>query len=80
MAEEIRIDNTETLKNALNRIAEFEKENAELRRIAGHQQSSNMDRFFENEKLKEGLAEQNENFAYPKAIMRKLYDNGLWIF
>jgi hypothetical protein len=29
--EEIRTDNTETLVNALERIAELEKENAELR-------------------------------------------------
>jgi len=29
--EEIRTDNTETLKNAMERIAELEKENAELR-------------------------------------------------
>lgn len=30
--EEIRTDNTETLKNALERIAELEKENAELKK------------------------------------------------
>lgn len=38
------------------RIAEVEKENAELRAIAENQQSSNMSRYFENKKLKEGLA------------------------
>ena len=38
------------------RIAELEKENAELRRVAEFQQSSNMNRHFENKKLKEGLA------------------------
>ncbi len=38
------------------RIAELEKENAELRAIAEFQQSSNMSRHFENKKLKEGLA------------------------
>lgn len=32
------------------------KENAELRAIAENQQSSNMSRYFENKKLKEGLA------------------------
>ena len=35
---------------------ELEKENAELRKIAEFQQSSNMSRHFENKKLKEGLA------------------------
>ena len=38
------------------RIDELEKENAELRAIAENQQSSNMSRYFENKKLKEGLA------------------------
>ena len=38
------------------RIAELEKENAELRKIAEFQQSSNMSRHFENKKIKEGLA------------------------
>ena len=32
------------------------KENAELRNIAEFQQSSNMNRYFENKRLKEGLA------------------------
>jgi len=35
---------------------ELEKENAELRKVAEFQQSSNMSRHFENKKLKEGLA------------------------
>ena len=35
------------------RIAELEKENAELRNIAEFQQSSNMSRYFENKKLKD---------------------------
>ena len=34
----------------------LEKENAELRKVAEFQQSSNMSRHFENKKLKEGLA------------------------
>ncbi len=38
------------------RIKQLEKENAELRAIAENQQSSNMSRYFENKKLKEGLA------------------------
>jgi hypothetical protein len=38
------------------RIAELEQENAELRKVAEFQQSSNMSRYFENKKLKEGLA------------------------
>ena len=40
----------------LKGIAELEKENAELRKVAEFQQSSNMNRHFENKKLKEGLA------------------------
>lgn len=39
-----------------NKIAELEAENAELRKVAEFQQSSNMSRHFENKKLKEGLA------------------------
>ena len=35
---------------------ELEKENAELRKVAEFQQSSNISRYFENKKLKEGLA------------------------
>ena len=35
---------------------DLEKENAELRKVAEFQQSSNMNRHFENKKLKEGLA------------------------
>ena len=36
-------------------VEELEKENAELRKVAEFQQSSNMSRHFENKKLKEGL-------------------------
>lgn len=39
-----------------DKIAELERENAELKSIAEFQQSSNMSRHFENKKLKEGLA------------------------
>lgn len=46
----------ENLENAFKRIEELEKENAELRKVAEFQQSSNMSRHFENKKLKEGLA------------------------
>lgn len=48
-------------KSAVERIAELEKENAELRNIAEFQQSSNMNRYFENKKLKDentGLKEK----------------------
>lgn len=38
------------------RIADLEKENAELRKVAEFQQSSNMNTHLENKKLKEGLA------------------------
>lgn len=37
-------------------LAELEKENAELRKVAEFQQSINMSRYFENKKLKEGFA------------------------
>lgn len=37
-------------------VAKLEKENAELRKVAEFQQSSNMDTHLENKKLKEGLA------------------------
>lgn len=37
-------------------VAKLEKENAELRKVAEFQQSSNMNTHFENKKLKEGLA------------------------
>ena len=37
-------------------LKDFEKENAELRKVAEFQQSSNMNRYLENKKLKEGLA------------------------
>lgn len=39
-----------------NKIVELQKENAELRKIAEFQQSSNMETHFENKKLKEVLA------------------------
>ena len=41
---------------AIEYITELEKENAELRKIAEFQQSSNMGTHLENKKLKEGLA------------------------
>jgi prefoldin subunit 5 len=48
------------LKEEINKIAfargNLEEENAELRKVAEFQQSSNMNRYFENKKLKEGLA------------------------
>jgi hypothetical protein len=37
-------------------IKELQKENAELKKVAEFQQSSNISRHFENKKLKEGLA------------------------
>lgn len=64
--EEIRTDNTETLKNALERIKELEKENAELRSIADFQTSSNMDRYFQLKRSKEQLTKA-------KGIIRTLY-------
>ena len=43
------------LKVALEKGEQLEKENAELKKVAEFQQSSNMSRHFENKKLKEGL-------------------------
>lgn len=40
----------------IDKCRDLEKENAELRKVAEFQQSSNMSRHFENKKLKEGLA------------------------
>ena len=45
-----------TYEKNLADATELEKENAELRKVAEFQQSSNMSRHFENKKLKEGLA------------------------
>ena len=64
--EEIRTDNMETLKNALERIAELENENAELKSIADFQTSSNMDRYFQLKRSKEQLTKAKE-------ILRGLY-------
>ena len=55
--EEIRTDNTKTLKNALERIKEIEKENTELKSIADFQTSSNMDRYFQLKRSKEQLTQ-----------------------
>ena len=50
------LEDTEILNKAYEkRFDDLEKENAELRKVAEFQQSSNMSRHFENKKLKEGL-------------------------
>lgn len=54
------MDNTETLKNALERIKELEKENAELKSIADFQTSSNMDRYFQLKRSKEQLTKAKD--------------------
>ena len=51
-----RTTREEARTNLFKIINDLEKENAELRKIAEFQQSSNMSRHFENKKLKEGLA------------------------
>lgn len=50
------------------RIAELEKENAELRNIAEFQQSSDMSRYFENKKYVGQLTKAKE-------IIKKLYSH-----
>lgn len=56
----VRFSNIKEMLSYMNkqrvRIIDLEKENAELRKVAEFQQSSNMSRYFENKKLKEGLA------------------------
>ena len=42
MTEEIRTDNSETLKNALNRIAELEKQNEELQEELKNSMNNNV--------------------------------------
>ena len=46
------------------------KENAELRNIAEFQQSSNMNRYFENKKLKDENAELKEKVSYLEDNLR----------
>ena len=51
------LEDTEILnKTYEKRFSDLEKENAELRKVAEFQQSSNMETHLENKKLKEGLA------------------------
>ena len=68
--EEIRTDNTEALKNALERIAKLEKENAELKAQSEEVKKNMFERFRDGElgelqKTTEGFAEQSEgDFEY----------------
>lgn len=51
------LEDTEILNKTYGkRFSDLEKENAELRKVAEFQQSSNMDTHLKNKKLKEGLA------------------------
>lgn len=50
--EECEIEISKAIMEMRKRIAELEKENAEFRKIAVFQQSSNMNTHFENKKLK----------------------------
>lgn len=62
-------------KSAVERIAELEKENAEFRNIAEFQQSSNMNRYFENKKLKDentGLKEKLDKIR--KYLVYDIFD------
>ena len=52
-----------------NRLAELEKENAELKSIADFQQSSDMDRYFQLKKSKEQLTKAKEMCEDMKADM-----------
>jgi uncharacterized coiled-coil protein SlyX len=57
--EEIRTDNTKTLKNALERIAELEKENAELKETVT--------------KMNNVITESFSNLTKAKELVRSLY-------
>ena len=73
MTEEIRTDNSETLKNALNRIAELEKQNEELQEELKNSMNNNVKwgaeladakqiiiRFYRHIFLREGFMELND--------------------
>jgi len=61
---------TATLRKAvseLERIAELEKENEELRKVAEYQQATSMNRYFRNKAL-------DENLIIAKSLIRRLID------
>ena len=58
--EECEIETSKAIMEMRTNIAKLEKENAEFRNIAEFQQSSNMNRYFENKKLKDENAELKE--------------------
>lgn len=75
MTEEIKTDNTETLKNALERIDELEKEYKDLEWQFKEVIEDNDYWQAENKKLIQENAELKFNLDYAKAVMRELLDN-----
>ena len=58
----------ELRKVTAQRTAELEKENEELRKVAEHQQTTSMDRYFRSKAL-------DENLITAKSLIRKLIDS-----
>lgn len=60
MTRKEELEKTIDFDDAINRIVRLEKENAELRKIAQFQQSSNMDRGFQLQRSNEELTKAKE--------------------
>ena len=68
--EECEIETSKAIMEMRTNIAELEKENAELRNTAEFQQSSNMNRYFENKKLKDENTGLKEKVSYLEDNLR----------
>ena len=77
--EECEIETSKAIMEMRSRIAELEKENAELRNIAEFQQSSNMNRYFENKKLKDENTRLKEKISILLSCKNCPENKGGWI-
>ena len=68
--EECEIETSKAIMEMRTNIAKLEKENAELRNTAEFQQSSNMNRYFENKKLKDENTGLKEKVSYLEDNLR----------
>ena len=68
--EECEIETSKAIMEMRANIAKLEKENAELRNTAEFQQSSNMNRYFENKKLKDENTGLKEKVSYLEDNLR----------
>ena len=68
--EECEIETSKAIMEMRTNIAKLEKENAEFRNIAEFQQSSNMNRYFENKKLKDENTGLKEKVSYLEDNLR----------